>query len=174
VITEPISFTGTLTLEDALDLSHFHFRCVLRRSIRVLLGVFSLLIAATVIFVGSMGHFTVSFFLILALCAYYPFGWLIHLRLGVARRYRRHPEQVVETSVMFDNDSVFMSNVHMDMRLNWDRLSAVISTPRGLLFLLPRQSPLFWLPKRLFEDNNHREAILELAAEHDISIRPMA
>jgi len=173
VITEPISFTGRLTLEDALDLSHFHFRFVLRRSIRVLLGGFSLLLAACVIFAGIKTHFTVIIIVVLALCAYFPFGWLIHHRLEAARRYRRYPEQIVESTVMFDNDFVFISNAHMDLRLNWDRLRAVVSTLRGLLFLVPPHSPLFWLPKRLFDGSEHREAILELAAEHKIPIRRM-
>ncbi len=174
MITDPISFTGRLTLEDTLDLNRFHFRCVLRRSIRLVLGVFSLLIAAAIIFAGIKSHFTVFSFLVLALCAYYPFGWLIHHRLAVAWRYRRHPDQFIDSTVTFTNESVSIANVHMDMRLNWDRLSAIVSTPRGLLFLAPPHAALFWLPQRLFDGNNHKDSIIELATEHKIPIRRMA
>ena len=152
----------------------YHFRCVLRRSIRVLMGVFSLLIATAVIFAGIKTHFTVFLFTVLALCAYYPFGWLIHHRLAVVRRYRRHPEHYIESTVTFTNESVSISNVHMDMRLNWDRLSAIVSTPRGLLVLAPPHTALCWLPQRLFYGNNDREALLELAKEHKVLIRQMA
>lgn len=61
----------------------------------------------------------------------------------------------------------------MDIRLNWDRLDSIAATPRGLLFLMPPHGALFWLPQRLFEDNNHRQTILELATEHKIPFRRM-
>ncbi len=78
VITEPLSFTGTLTLQDWLDLNRYHFRCVLRWPIRLLMAVVSLLNAALIIVAGTQTHFRTFSFFALALCAYFPFGWLLH------------------------------------------------------------------------------------------------
>lgn len=174
MITEPLSFSGTLTLQDSLDLNRYHFRCVLRWPIRLLMAVFSLLIATVVVFVGIKAGFSGFSFFVLALCSYYPFGWLLHHRLAVSWRYRRHRDQFIEHTATFTNDDISTSSVHTDLRLNWDRLASVVSTPRGLLFLVPPHTVWFWLPQRLFNGNNHKETILELATEHKIPIRRMA
>jgi hypothetical protein len=115
-----------------------------------------------------------SLFAVLAVFAYFPFGWLLHRRLAVSWRYRRHPELFVENTAAFDNDSVFVSNRHMDLRLDWDRLHSIVLTPRGLLFLLPPQRPLFWLPQRLFDGNNFKEQILDHAVKRKIKVCRMA
>ena len=174
VLTEPLSFTGTLTLQDTLDLHRVHSRVVLRRSIRYLMAVFSLLIATLVIWAGTRSQFTAVSFAILGLCAYFPFGWLALDRLSVARNYRRHPEHFIEHTVTFTDASISASSINADVRVNWNQLAAIVSTPRGLLFLLPPHNVWFWLPQRLFENNDHKETILAFAAEHSISIRRMA
>ncbi len=174
MITEPISITGKLTLDETLDLNRYCLRCVMRPSIQFLLGVVSILIATAIVLKGVATHFTHAPIFILLLCAYYPWGWLMLRHHRIVRHYRRHPEKIIEHTATLTNDSVSISCVHMDMRLNWDQIGSVVSAPRGLLFLLPPHAPLFWLPQRLLVGNNYREAILELAAEHSILIRQMA
>ncbi len=174
MLAEPISFAGTLTLQDTLDLNRYHFRYVLGWPVRILMAVTSFFIAALVVWAARQAHFTVFIIFILVLCAYYPFGWLLHRRLAVVWRFRRHPEHFIEHTVTITNDSLSTSSVRSDIRLNWDSLAALVSTPRGLLFLLPRHSIWFWLPHRLFQDNTCKDAILALAKEHKIVVRQMA
>jgi hypothetical protein len=174
VLTEPISFTGTLTLKDALDLNHYLFRYIVDWPVRILMAVTSALIAALLIFVVRPGNLTFTLWIILFFCAYFPFGWILHRRLAVWWYYRRHRDQYVETTVTITNDSVSSSNTRADMRLNWDGLKAIISTSRGVLFIVPRHSAWFWLPQRLFEGNDKKERILEVAKEHKVRIERMA
>ena len=134
----------------------------------------SLFIAALLIWAARQSHFTVFIISVLVLCAYYPFGWLLHRRLAVAWRFRRHPEQFFEHTVTISNDSLSTSSVRADIRFNWDGLAALVSTSRGLLFLLPPHSIWFWLPQRLFHNNNYKDAIVALAKEHKVVVRHMA
>jgi len=174
VITKPLSFTGTLSLQDSLDLNRYHFRCVLRWPIRVLLAVFSLFIASLVVFLGMKIGFTAFSFFILLLCAYFPAGWLLHRHFAVSWQYRRHRDKFIEHTVVFTNDDITTLSVHTDVRLNWDRLAFIVSTPHGLLFVISPHAAWFWLPQRLFDGNNYKDTILELATEHKIAIRRMA
>lgn len=171
---EPITFTGTLTLQDALDLNHYHWRTMLRRPFRWLIAGFSLLIASVCLWAASQTGFHFSMVLILALCLYFPFGWLLERRLTVVYRYKRHPEHYIENTVSFTPDSIALSNRNMDLRLAWNQLRAIITTPRGILFLLPPHNPLFWLPNRLFVDNEFRSQIMDLALTHSVNVQEMA
>src|SRR5262249_50851573 len=149
----------------------FRSRYVVRWPLRLLFTAFSLLIAFFVIWAGIETRFTLASFVVLALCAYFPIGLYFLNRLLVAWRYRRHPELIVEHTATFTTDSVLLSSVHADVRLNWDRLAAILTTPRGLLFLLPPYTAWFWLPQRLFEGNSKKDHILNLASEHKVRIK---
>jgi hypothetical protein len=89
-------------------------------------------------------------------------------------RYRRHPEQFIESTVTLTDNSLVVSNADMDLRLNWNQLRSIIATPRGVLFLAPPYQALFWLPRRLFDGNTYREAILRLADQHSVQIKRIA
>jgi len=80
----------------------------------------------------------------------------------------------VESTVALSEDSVSVANVNFDMRLRWKQLRTVVSTRRGLLFLLPPQQPLCWLPQRLFEGNTKKEQILDLARQHNVPVKELA
>src|SRR2546423_721742 len=98
VATEPLSFTGTLTLQDALDLHHYRSLLIVRRPVRWLLGIFSLAMISLILVAGFFSHFTWSSFIVLAVLLYCPFGWFWLERWQVARNYRKHPEQYVEST----------------------------------------------------------------------------
>jgi hypothetical protein len=174
VTSEPLSFTGTLTLQDTLDLRHYRSLLVIRRPIRWLLATFSLLIISLVLVAGFHSHFTWPSYVILAVCVYFPFGCFALERLRVARYYRKHPDEYVECTVALSEDSVSVANVNYDMRLRWNQLRSVVSTRRGLLFLLPPQQPLCWLPQRLFDGNTKKQQILELARKQNVPVKQMA
>ena len=174
MITEPISFTGKLTLQDSLDLDETHFRCVLRWPVRVLMAVFSALIAALVVAVSIKSGFRLVSYGILFVCAYFPFGWLLHRRLEVAWRFRRYSDKLIENTAIFTNDDITVSNALSDNRLSWECLDSVVSTPRGLLFMIPSNLAWFYLPKRLFDGNSYKDSILELAEEHEIKIHQLS
>ncbi len=174
MLTEPLTFTGTLSLKDALDLNHYLFRYIVDWPVRILMAVTSGLIAALLIFVVHLGNLSFTLWIILFLCAYFPFGWILHRRLAVWWYYRRHRDQYIEHTVTISNDSISTFSTRADMRLNWDGLKAIISTSRGLLFIVPRHSAWFWLPQREFEGNNRKEQILEVAREYKLRIERMA
>ena len=94
MLTEPLTFTGTLSLRDALDLNHYLFRYIVDWPVRILMTVTSALIAAFLIFVVRLGNLTFTLCIILFLCAYFPFGWILHRRLAAWWYYRRHRDQV--------------------------------------------------------------------------------
>ncbi len=138
------------------------------------MAVVSVLIAALIIVAGIHSHFVFFSFFALALCAYFPFGWLLHDRLAVRRRYNRNREKFIDHTATFTNESVSTTSTPADIRFTWDQLASVATTPRGLLFLTPPHNIWFWLPQRLFDGNTHKDTILELATEHKIPIRRMA
>jgi hypothetical protein len=170
----PISLTGRLSLEDLLDIHRYHSRIVIRTSIRILMAAVSLGIAALLVFAGRKTGFTTSTYLFLGLCAYFPFGWWLEKRLSVSSAYRRAPEKFIEHTATFTSESISLSSPKAETRLAWDQIGFITSTPRGLLFLLPPHGVWFWLPSRLFLGNSYKEAILELATEHKITIKTMA
>jgi hypothetical protein len=174
MLTEPISFTGTLSLKDTLDLKHYHFRHVVDWPVRILMAAASALVGTIIVWAGRQGQFNPFMFFVLVLCAYFPFGWLLHRRLRAWLHYRRHSDQYIEHTATITNDSVSTSSVRADMRLNWDGLAAIISTSRGLLFIVPPHSVWFWLPQREFDGNSKKEQILEIAREHNVRIERMA
>jgi len=174
VLTEPISITGTLSLRDVLDLNHYHFRYVVGWPVRIFMAAAATLVATIIVWAGRQGHFTAFMFLVLGLCAYFPFGWLLHRRFRVWWHYRRHRDQHTEHTATITNESVSTSSVRADMRLYWDGLAAIISAPRGLLFIVRPHSVWFWLPQRVFDGNGKREQILEVAREHNVPIERMA
>ena len=60
------------------------------------------------------------------------------------------------------------------MRLNWEGVKAIVTSPRGLLFIVPPHSAWFWLPQREFDGNTKKDQILDAAREHNIRIERMA
>lgn len=170
---EPISFTGTLSLEDLLDIHHYHSRILVRPVIQYLMRAVSLVFVGITITAGIYGGFTFNSAWVLAACAYFPFGWQWLDRRSVRRRYRRNLQHFIETTATFTDESVSTWNVEGDARLNWKQLKSVVDTPRGLLFLLPPHQIWFWLPRRVFREAEEVEAVLALAAEHQVEIRQM-
>jgi hypothetical protein len=168
-----LSFTGKLTLQDTLDLHHYRSLLVVRRSVRWLVTAVSLLIITAVVLAGIQSHFTWPLYFIIALFGYFPLSFLLD-RLRVARYYRRHPDKYVESTVDLGEDIISVENVNYQTRLRWNQLSRVVSTRRGLLFVLPPYQPLCWLPQRLFEGNSKKEQILNLAQHHDVRIKRLA
>jgi hypothetical protein len=138
------------------------------------MAVTSGMIAALLILVVRLGNLSFTLWIILFLCAYFPFGWILHRRLAAWWYYRQHPDQYIEHTVTITNKSVSTSSTRADARLNWDGLKAIISTSRGLLFIVPRHSAWFWLPQREFDGNTKKEQILDVAKEHNVRIEHMA
>jgi len=175
VAATPLSFTGKLSLQDTLDLHYYRSLLVVRRSIRWLLAIFSVAIIAIVLVAGLHGHFTWPSYVILAVFVYFLFSCFgLDERLRLARHYRRHPDQYVESTVVLSEESVCVANVNFDVRLAWKELRTVVSTQRGLLFVLPRQQALCWLPQRLFEGNTEKEQVLQLARQHNVPVKELA
>ena len=174
MLTEPLKFTGTLSLKDVLDLEHYLFRYIVGWPVRILMAVISALITALFIFVVHLQNLTFTLWLIWFLCLYCPLGWILHRRARVWWHYCRHRDQYTECTVMLTNESISTSCIRADMRLNWDGVKAIVNSPRGVLFIVPPYSAWFWLPQREFDGNDRKEQILEVAREHNLRIERMA
>ena len=151
-----------------------HSRVVLRFSIRCLMVAFSAIIATLMVIVGIHTRFDWFSFVVLGLCAYFSFGWPLVDEFLVRRRYWKNHAKFIDHTATFTNESVSTTSTTADVRLNWDQLSTVIATPRGLLFLVPPHHIWLWLPQHVFDGNNQKETILSLATEHRIPVRRMA
>jgi hypothetical protein len=171
MIPAPISITGRLDLQDQLDIHRCHLRVMVRTSIRWCAMIFSASLIVLVMTFGCVIEFKPVVFLALVIFAYYPFGWWIIDRLRVRMRYAAQREKFIDHTVTFTNDSVSCSSAVYDMRLNWDQIFTVVNASRGLLILLPENAIWFWLPQRLFDGNELKYYILDLAKEHLIPIR---
>lgn len=169
----PITFTGNPSLQDVLDLVRYRSLCQVRPAIRWLIGVLSFLIAASIVLVWYLGHFTATIPLILVLCAYFPIGWWYHAFWVARRHYRKQPEIYVNNTVTIDKASVSISSVGMELRLAWKHIDFLLDTPEGLMFVLPNVRVLCWLPQRLFQGNDHKAAILTYATGNNIPVRSM-
>ena len=169
--TPPISFTGTLTLQDALDLNRYRARCVLRRSMRWLITGFAALLAATIIFLIAHHQFNAQLIVILFLCGYVCWGVWYQRDFAVRRQYRQHHEYYIENTVTVDENNLSITNANMDMRLAWKKVIFLLDTPRGLMFTLPNVQVLCWLPQRLFEGNNSKEAVIRHAQKNNVPVR---
>lgn len=168
---QPISFTGTLTLQDALDLHHYRGLCVLRLAFRWLIGIVAFVLAAICVTVIVFGKGNVLLWIILGLCTYFLVGWRYERRWAVRRQYRLHPEYFIESTVTVDEANVSVSNANMNLRLAWNQVAFLLVTPRGLLFMLPQMRPLCWLPIRLFEGNNCEEEVVAYAEKNQVAVK---
>ena len=171
--TQSISFTGKLSLDETLDMHRYRSLCALRPSFRWFMGLFSALIAALLVGVIIHGKGTLQLWVILFLCAYFPVGWWYERRLMVRWQYRRHPEYYIENTFTVDENNVSLCNANMDMRLAWNQIAFLLDTPRGLMFMLPQIRVLCWLPQRLFEGNDFKEAVVGYANKNNVPVRTM-
>jgi hypothetical protein len=110
VLAEPLSFAGTLTLKDTLGFNHYLFRYIVDWPVRIRMAFMSAPIATVLIFAVRPGNFTLTIWIILFLCVYFPLGWILHRRLAVWRHYRRHRDQYIEHTVTITNDSISTSS----------------------------------------------------------------
>ncbi len=162
----PVSFTGALTLQDALDLHHYREFCRIRPTIRIAIAVLSVTILLGAVFSLYRARPSAPALFIIAICVYCPFGMNALSRLQIRRRFATHPEQFIESTVTISRDAVKVHNQKMDLRLQWNQVQSVVDTPKGLLVLLPECNPLFFLPQRLFHGNVYRNRILQYAETH--------
>lgn len=173
MITQPISFTGRLSLQDALDIHRYHSRVVYGFGVRALVAVVAILIAALIVVAEMRSHFAFGSYVTLAGCAFFSCGWWPVARLDIRWRYHRHRDKYIDHTVTFTNESISTSSAVADIRLDWKQLAAVVVTPRGLLFFVPPHGVWIWLPQREFEGNSHKDEIVTLATEHHVEIRRM-
>jgi hypothetical protein len=141
---------------------------MVRSVIRWSAAIFSLLFAGLIIALGFFTEFKPMMLVVLAACAYFPFGWWMTDRFRVKRHFAKNREKFIDHTITFTKDSVSSSSAVSDIRLNWDQIFKVVDATRGLLILLPENTIWIWLPQRLLVDNSLREAILDLVSEHSI------
>ncbi len=169
--TKTISFTGTLTLQDILYIDHYHYRYLIRWPIRLLVAFVLLPIAILVFFKGLNTGFTFLITLIILICIYFPFGWLLHRKISMRKYYKKNSAKYIDNTIILTEDDIKISNIHMDSRFNWSLVFLIISTSRGLLFLASQKNVIFWLPQRIFENNQYKDEILEFAKKHSTPIK---
>jgi hypothetical protein len=175
---EPVRFTGTLTLQDLLDVQRYHFRLVIRRRFLLLMAAVSVAVAAlTLALGGAWIRRDLAYYAILAGCAWLPFGWAAHHRLRVYWNHLVRRRSQVEHTVTVGPDSILASSPARDLRLDWSEVAAVVDTPRGVLVVLPPNHVWFWLPNRLFDHDGggvrDRARVLKFAVDRGVEVRSM-
>jgi hypothetical protein len=157
-----VTFTGKLTMQDAINLHWYRERCLIRPGIR-----FSMNLLAVGLVCGAGFSFlhaginTPGIFLIaVSICI---LGNGVMNRWFLQKRYKRNPDDFVETTVSISPVEIHLNNKNIDMTLPWTQVASVCDTPKGLLFLVRDSAPLCWLPQRLFEGNQSKEQILQYA-----------
>jgi hypothetical protein len=116
--TQPVSFTGALTLQDALDLHHYRELCLIRPTIRIAIAVLSVTILLGAVFSHYRAGPSAPALFLIAICACCPFGMNALSRLQIRRRFATHPEQFIESTVTISRDAVEVHNQKMDLRLS--------------------------------------------------------
>lgn len=166
-----ISFIGALTLQDVLYIDHYYYRYLIRWPIRLLVALVLLPIAILAFFEGLKTGFTLLIILIILFCIYFSFGWLLHRKIFIRKYYKKKSAKYIDNTIIFTEDDIKISSINMESRFNWSLVFLIISTSHGLLFLAPQNNVIFWLPQRVFEDNQYKDEILEFAKKHSIPIK---
>jgi hypothetical protein len=169
----PLVFRGRLSLEDVTHVRRYHDRILLRKPLRWVVGLFATALA--VVCTSAMfliGPHPAAVAVILA--------WLCLLLLPWERRWRarrhcrKHPEEYLETQVALTEDRVSIENEALRSEFQWKVVGLVCDTPQGLLFCDRAFRALFWLPARLFDGSQPREAVLELTARNAVRVRRLS
>ena len=170
---EPITFTGRLSEQDAVDMHHYRSLCQVRPTIRWLIGVVMVLLFIPMVAALVLVKVTAPLVLITVFWVLVPSAWWYSDRFSARAHYRRYAELYVQNTVTITPVDVALSNANYSVRMNWNQFSFLSDTPKGLLFVVPPMQTLCWLPQRLFEGNSHKTAILGYAAANNIRVRPM-
>ncbi len=181
VAVEPIVFNGRLNEADVGDLLWYLTRVEVPRLKRWLVGglatgmvVSGILLTRIMIerdtrlgayFVVLLGIFLWCYLLVLT-----P-GWQAWL---ARRSYRSDPAKFLESRVTLSADWVTIENEVSKSEFRWELVGLIVDTPAGLMFCNTARQALFWLPNRLFEDNNVRGQVLALGESKKVRLQRIA
>jgi hypothetical protein len=90
------------------------------------------------------------------------------------RRYRRNPAKFLESRVTLSADCVAIENEVSRSEFRWELVGLIVDAPSGLMFCNTARQALFWLPNRLFEDNNLRGQVLALGESNEVRLQRLA
>src|SRR5262249_40222675 len=91
----------------------------------------------------------------------------------VEQHYRQYEKDYLESRVVLTPERIYTENAARRMDYVWKLVTLICNTPEGLMFLSGNLCA-FSLPRRLFEGNDLREQVLELAERNGVKIRKLS
>jgi hypothetical protein len=173
-VAAPLSFQGRLTLEDVENIQRYHSLLRISKPVRWLWKGFAFFFAGICILnmVINQYFFVNGSILIVLLFFVFVVPW--DLRRQVKNNYRKHQDKYLETRVILTPDRIYVENSSHRHDFIWGQLAMICDTPEGLMFCDAANNVQFWLPQRLFEGNDLRDQVLELAESNGVRVRMMS
>lgn len=167
---EPLVFRGRLTLEDVTHITNEMDLVAFRRPFRWAARLFGTGLAALcVLGIYLKGPHTLLITVIA--CWFLLLFTPLWRRLAIRHRYQRNSESYFETEVRLNVESVSTENAQHQARYDWKLIGIVCDTRNGVLFCNVSRQPLFWLPNRVFPDNETRQRVLNLVIDRGVQLR---
>lgn len=180
-VVEPLVFRGRLSEADVGNLQWYLTRVVVPRRVIWLVGS----LATSIVVLGLIltrllfeRDTRAGAYLVIAI-GVYLWCYLVVMSPGVQawlarRRYRRNPGMFLESQVTLSADRVALENEVARSEFRWELVGLIVDTPSGLMFCNTARQVVFWLPNRLFEENNLREQVLALGESHAVRLKRFA
>jgi len=173
-VAAPLSFQGRLTLDDVVNIARYQSLLQIGKSVRWLWKGFAFFLAGicTLNMVINQYFFVNGSIFIALLFFVFVVPW--DLRRQVKNNYRKHQNGYLETRVILTPDRIYLENALHRHDSVWAMIGLICNTPEGLLFCDAANRINFWLPQRLFEGNDLRVQVLELAERNGARVRKMS
>ena len=169
-----LTFIGTLSLQETLDMDRYRLNYVFRPLYRCLLYFMAGFFLIMGIF--RLIYYEFSFFPVLLLFGslYALFGWRIERKYRIKKEFKKYEHDDRPTTVRLNEENIYMKNKLMEATFEWDVIKTLINAPGGILIQITRHQNLFYLPSYLFKNNNKRQKIIKLFELKKIPIKTIS
>lgn len=175
---EPLVFKVRLTENDVVLISHYVGLCGLSRAVRWTVAIALAACAIGLFWLAfelKSDSFPINYLVIVAIVLIFgSFGIAtapIFIRWETRRQYRKRSGEYLETQVTLTPEKASIETEKSKADYQWDLFKTLIVTSEGLLFCFTQLQPVFWLPKRLFENNDLRDRVIEVATSAGMRFR---
>jgi hypothetical protein len=174
-VAAPLSFQGRLNIDDVAHIQRYRDLLQYSRPVRWVYA--GLAVALSWVCIWALPLFGPIVFLLGILVVFFFYMALIlpRERVWSARRfYRQHQESYLESRVILTPERVYIENAMHRHDFIWGLLALICDTPEGLMFCAAGNQVYFWLPQRLFEGNELRRQVLQLAEINKVRVQRLS
>jgi hypothetical protein len=165
-------FTGTLNEDDWYQMHRYSHRLRIPLRNRWIAGIIFTIAAVAVEYTAALykndytALVTVPIYAALMWNCVFPVG----TKWKLARSYRKHSDNFVETTVTLSDTGVQTSNALANHSFVWPLIGCVLQVPEGLMFMNKAGGVFFWLPIRILQDHVIDD-VTQLLARNNVRIR---